>query len=63
MFCRRCEQLLADRDALKAELADYKEAWEARESDKTGSVAEQRWEKARARIQARRGKVKHADPS
>ena len=52
----RAEKAEAERDVLKAELADYKEAWEARESEETGSAAEQRWEEVRARIRARREK-------
>jgi hypothetical protein len=46
----------AERDALKAELADYKEAWKEREFPKTSYEAERRWSEACARIRARREK-------
>jgi hypothetical protein len=51
------EKLEAERDALKAELADYKEAWEARHAYSPYFDPVKAFD-ADVRIRARRGEVK-----
>jgi hypothetical protein len=57
-----CDRMMAERDALKAELTDYKEAWEARDmpceeaTDAAMHAKLNRIKAADARIRARREK-------